>query len=70
MSKVLIVEDELSIAELEKDYLELSSFEVEIETDGQQGLEKALKNVYPLAGADKISRTKLHSIPKLLQQVL
>ena len=40
MSKVLIVEDELSIAELEKDYLELSSFEVEIETDGQQGLEK------------------------------
>ena len=36
MSKVLIVEDELSIAELEKDYLELSSFEVEIETDGQQ----------------------------------
>ena len=44
MSKVLIVEDELSIAELEKDYLELSSFEVEIETDGQQGLEKALKN--------------------------
>ena len=39
MSKVLIVEDELSIAELEKDYLELSSFEVEIETDGQQGLE-------------------------------
>ena len=29
MSKVLIVEDELSIAELEKDYLELSSFEVE-----------------------------------------
>jgi len=31
MSKVLIVEDELSIAELEKDYLELSSFEVEME---------------------------------------
>lgn len=45
MSKVLIVEDELSIAELEKDYLELSSFEVEIETDGQQGLEKALKKI-------------------------
>ena len=36
MSKVLIVEDELSIAELEKDYLELSSFEVEIEKDGKK----------------------------------
>ena len=48
MSKVLIVEDELSIAELEKDYLELSSFEVEIETDGQQGLEKALKNDFEI----------------------
>ena len=35
MSKVLIVEDELSIAELEKDYLELSSFEVEIETENK-----------------------------------
>ena len=48
MSKVLIVEDELSIAELEKDYLELSSFEVEIETDGQQGLEQALKNDFDM----------------------
>ena len=48
MSKVLIVEDELSIAELEKDYLELSSFEVEIETDGQQGLEKALKEDFDM----------------------
>lgn len=31
MSRILIVEDEESIAELEKDYLELSGFEVEIE---------------------------------------
>ena len=43
MSKILIVEDEESIAELEKDYLELSGFEVEIENDGTEGLEKALK---------------------------
>ena len=48
MSKVLIVEDELSIAELEKDYLFFSSLEVEIETDGQQGLEKALKNDFDM----------------------
>ena len=43
MSKILIVEDEESIAELEKDYLELSGFEVEIENNGTDGLERALK---------------------------
>ena len=31
MSKILIIEDEEAIADLEKDYLELSGFEVEIE---------------------------------------
>ena len=35
MSRILIVEDEESIAELEKDYLELSGFEVEIENNGE-----------------------------------
>ena len=48
MSKILIVEDEVSIAELEKDYLELSGFEVDMEHDGTSGLEKALKNDYDL----------------------
>ena len=43
MSKVLIIEDESSIAELEKDYLELSGFEVVIEKDGMRGLDIALK---------------------------
>ena len=43
MSKVLIIEDEESIADLEKDYLELSGFEVEIENDGDKGLQKALE---------------------------
>ena len=42
MSRILIIEDEESIAELEKDYLELSGFEVEIENDGEAGLAKAL----------------------------
>ena len=32
MASILIIEDEISIAELERDYLELSGFEVEIET--------------------------------------
>lgn len=38
MKKILIVEDDLSIAQLQKDYLELSDFEVTICTDGVQGL--------------------------------
>lgn len=48
MSKILIVEDELAIAELEKDYLELSGFEVHIETDGTAGLKAALEEEYDL----------------------
>lgn len=48
MNKILIVEDELTIAELEKDYLELSRFEVEIETSGETGLERALKEDFDL----------------------
>ena len=48
MSRILIIEDELSIAELERDYLELNDFEVEIETNGLKGLEKALKEEYSL----------------------
>ena len=43
MSKILIVEDEESIAELEKDYLELSGFEVEIENDGEAGLKRRFR---------------------------
>ncbi len=42
MSKILIIEDEEAIADLEKDYLELSGFEVEIENRGDRGLERAL----------------------------
>ncbi|NLK73846.1 MAG: response regulator transcription factor [Clostridiales bacterium] len=48
MDKILIVEDELAIAELEKDYLELSGFEVDIETNGSIGLKKALHEEYNL----------------------
>ncbi|MGK0466712.1 response regulator transcription factor [Clostridium sp.] len=42
MKKILIVEDDLSIAELEKDYLELEGFEVKICNNGVDGL-NALK---------------------------
>lgn len=48
MSKILIVEDEEAIADLEKDYLELSGFKVEVANDGKSGLTKALKENYDL----------------------
>ena len=48
MSRILIVEDEVASADLEKDYLELSGFEVEIENDGKSGLERALNEDFDL----------------------
>lgn len=48
MEKILIVEDELEIAELEKDYLELSGYDVCIEANGRAGLDNALNNDYSL----------------------
>ena len=52
MSKVLIVEDEEAIAEIEMDYLELSGFEVTIKSDGTSGLEAALDEDYDICILD------------------
>ena len=52
MSKILIVEDEEAIADLEKDYLELSGFEVEIASDGEIGLKRALEEDFQLVILD------------------
>lgn len=48
MSKILIVEDEESIADLEKDYLELSGFKVEVENSGDVGLKRAMNEEFDL----------------------
>ncbi len=48
MSKILIIEDEEAIADLEKDYLELSDFEVTIENTGDVGLATALSGDFDL----------------------
>lgn len=48
MSKILIIEDEIEIADLEKDYLELSGFEVAIANDGNKGLIMALTEDFDL----------------------
>lgn len=48
MKKILIIEDEIEIAELERDYLELSGFEVEVENDGTLGLKRALNDEFDI----------------------
>ena len=50
--KILIIEDDLSIAELENDYLTMSGFECDIATDGNSGLEKARSGDYALIIVD------------------
>ncbi|WP_026498426.1 response regulator transcription factor [Butyrivibrio sp. WCD2001] len=52
MSRILIVEDEEAIADLEKDYLELSDFEVKIENSGDVGLQTALSEEFDLVILD------------------
>lgn len=76
-SRILIVEDEIAIAELERDYLTTCDFDVDIATTGDEGLNKALNIEYNLIildimlpGVDgfKICRTVRESkdIPILL----
>ncbi|UUZ86029.1 response regulator transcription factor [Paenibacillus sp. P26] len=48
MKKILIIEDELSIAELERDYLEINGYAVDMEHRGDAGLQKALAGSYDL----------------------
>lgn len=52
MAKILIIEDEEHIAELEQDYLESNGYEVDVEHDGALGLEKALAETYSLIIVD------------------
>ncbi|MBE5848204.1 MAG: response regulator transcription factor [Lachnospiraceae bacterium] len=48
MSKILIIEDEEAIADLEKDYLEINEYEVCIENAGDTGLKRALSEDFDL----------------------
>jgi two-component system, OmpR family, response regulator len=48
MNKILIIEDDSSIAELQKDYLEVAGFDVRVCADGLTGLEAIRENVYNL----------------------
>lgn len=48
MKKILLIEDEVSIAELQRDYLEINGFTVDIQHHGEDGLQQALKGNYNL----------------------
>ncbi|WP_394582391.1 response regulator transcription factor [Cytobacillus firmus] len=52
MERILIIEDEPSIAELERDYLELNHYEADIAATGQEGLERLKTNAYRLVLLD------------------
>lgn len=48
MKHILIIEDDKAIAELERDYLEISGFDTEIAMDGKVGLKLVENNEYNL----------------------
>lgn len=52
MSKVLVIEDDAAIAELEADYLRVEGFEVEIAADGTTGLDRGLHGGFDLVLLD------------------
>lgn len=52
MKKILIIEDDQAIAELERDYLEADNFAVEIAADGKSGLQNALDKDFDLIVLD------------------
>ena len=48
MQKILIIEDDRDIATIERDYLELNDYQVEIAPDGLSGLELGLHGDFDL----------------------
>ena len=48
MKRILIIEDDASIAELERDYLEIEGFDIQWVDNGQTGLHKALDEEFSL----------------------
>lgn len=52
MKQILIIEDDINIAELEKEYLQLNGYKVEIIQNGNEGLKEALIGIYDLIIVD------------------
>ncbi len=52
MKHILIIEDDLNIAELERDFLQLNGYVSDIAEDGEEGLRKALTGIYDVIIVD------------------
>lgn len=52
MKSILILEDDINIAELERDYLKLNGYKAEIVHDGEQGMQKAISGAYDVIIVD------------------
>ncbi len=52
MKQILIIEDDLNIAEMERDYLQLNGYKAEIVQDGELGLKMALQGIYDVIIVD------------------
>ena len=52
MKRILIIEDDMDIAELERDYLQLNGYQAEIVQDGAQGLKLAVTGAYDVVVVD------------------
>lgn len=52
MKHILIIEDDINIAELQRDYLQLNGYKAEIVQDGLIGLKKAVSGIYDLIIVD------------------
>lgn len=48
LKRILIIEDDTAIAQIEKDYLELAGFKVTVEKTGIRGLQRALDEAFDL----------------------
>ena len=66
MKRILIVEDDRAIAELERDYLEANDYEVEICEDGESGLKRALQEefCFDSAGCHAAEGRRLSGMPQ------
>jgi len=52
MKNILIIEDDINIAELERDYLKLNGYKSDIVQDGIEGMQKAVSGIYDLIVVD------------------
>ncbi|AMX00583.1 response regulator transcription factor [Rummeliibacillus stabekisii] len=51
-TRILIIEDDISIAELQRDYLEINQIQADIVTDGFEGMNRALNEPFDLVVVD------------------